>query len=165
MSNKKLKFVLSFIVCLLVFAFTFRIIFYKNLPHTLKPKVSLQYCKEVISVQISDQNGEISHITNPIAIEDLLTYLNSLVLIEKERPSINYNEFDEMGYFSILLINKNGMEYDSIAFSTEYLLYYEDGLDLNCKSYYIVDSGYKADNRSSKIYDYVKEIISLHADK
>lgn len=93
------------------------------------------------------------HIENKDDIEQIINYLNSLDLI-KQKIKYNIkstNELNEIGHFIIKLY---GASSDGIVFTTEYLTIYRNGDDWENISYYILNSGYNSEDKTSNFYNF-----------
>ena len=139
----------------------------RNIIRLIKGKESIDYNRDLLYIVIknidyySGSNRKEVRIDNKEDIEQIVNYINSLELIKEDAPnyydgSIEYVDISKSGYFSIDLvrIDKNRNGYDSLVFSTEYVTVCYNSIEKNAPSYYIVDSGYNPENKTSKFSDF-----------
>ncbi len=151
------------LISLLIFAFNYRSLF-----RVFKKEYGFSYHNvDCISVKYTDTN--LIKISDDNDIKSILDYLNSMEMIKEKIPNKekalyheNWEEYEnklsEIGYFSILISD------NTMVFTTEYVTVTTDGCDdeQHRTSYYIKNSGYDTENKTSNLYDFLKEITNKY---
>ena len=166
MPRKEIKFVIIVLLCVMITFFVLFLHYGDALFRTFKTKENLNYSNinNIKVLHVNDDIGSIQ-VENKEDIEKILNYLNSLDLIKEKRPDYNINsmsELSDIGYFSIYF---SGSSFDAITFTTEYLTIHHNGHDWDYTSYYIKDSGYNPEDKTSNFYNFLSELVSEYVEE
>lgn len=165
MYKKHFKIIIS---VLWVTAFLLVVLSCKPLIRMFKKEKHFSYNDvKYIGIKYVDEN--VIDISDPDDIKLILEHLNSLELIEEKIPYNeqalylgNFEEYEnklrEIGYFLITISN------DMIEFTTEYAAVSTEGRydENHYKSYYIKNSGFNAENKTSNFYNFLREISNKY---
>ena len=161
---KHIKRTKLFVIIILLFIIIFFVLFLcygDTLFRVFKKKENLNYDNITRIDFIPGHSTDVGviHIKNKDDIEKIINCLNSLDLIKEKKPNYNFksnNDLNEIGHFIIKLY---GASYDSIVFTTEYLTICLNGYDWENVSYYILNSGYNPEDKTSNFYNFLRKYI------
>lgn len=153
-------FVIIILLCITIF-FVLFLCYEDTLFRVFKKKENLNYndITRIDFIPGHSMDVGVIHIENKDDIEQIINCLNSLDLIKEKKPNYNIkstNELNEIGHFIIKLY---GASFDGIVFTTEYLTIYRNGNDWDNISYYILNSGYNPEDKTSNFYNFLRKYI------
>ena len=176
--NKKIFTITATVVILaLISAFA---LYRENVVRLFRQSVSLNYYCDVFAIKLGGTRNRFSEnppegyffevkITNVDDIKRIMSYLNSLELIEANPRRINHvPDLREVGFFWIRIIRdpyeNNLFAHDALSFRTNYLIFTPDGRDWESRVYYIRNSGYDPTTQNSRVFLLLLDVINAREE-
>ena len=168
---KKMKFLLLFcmlfVLCLISHFIYFNFLHEKEFFMRFRKSTSLNYQRDNVPyVRVTfPENGNFHNtiIEESKKIDELKHFINSLDIIEVRKvPANKYGE-DRENYGYILLYFGETQDHnpgDVIMFLSEYMVMSYNSRDWEGKKYYIKNSGYDDETKSSNIHQFLRDLIN-----
>ncbi|HHX58142.1 MAG TPA: hypothetical protein GX710_09015, partial [Clostridiales bacterium] len=131
--------------------------------------------KNMDYIEVYPSSGGYIKIEDSEDIEKILDNFNSLKVIKEKIPSKSKLEYHGEGKYEEYLerlretgafsISFHGSSSDRIYFTNEYFTIYHNGYDWDYTEYYIKDSGYNPEDKTSKFSDFLDELISKYVEE
>ncbi len=158
MTKKKIFILIFIIVILLVLLF----VFWQTISRIFKKTEHLNY-KNVTYYSVSS-NEYSFEVRDNAGIEKITNFLNSLSLIKEEKLH-EYEYCDPIKKDEVFYIWTHVNTDDAISFCREYVsvnIVTEKGSEIDT-DYYVVNSGYNSKDGSSKMLNFLEELIAEYA--
>jgi len=173
--NKKIVMIIILIIVTLVLAMIHK----NSIIRLFKQIINLNYHEEIIYIELGKRfsdDGNIIRIDNHEDIEKIIGYLNTLDLIEERLTEYKHiSDFNDIGYFTIRIVrvgdeyanihitegeNVNSYSQDLLSFETNFVTFTPNSMDWKSTRYYIKNSGYNHQTKSSNVYKFLLDLIN-----